>query len=377
MARLAQWLEERLGLSDFARFGSEQLHKPVPPHAGSYAFTLGTAAMVLFMTQIASGLLLALNYSSSMEQSYESVHRITHELPQGWLIRSFHAWGSHAMVVVVLLHLARVFWYGGYKSPRELTWLFGCGLLFCTLAFGFTGYLLPMDQVSYWGTVVATESFMGVPGLGDGVGEMIRGGQRVTDATLSRFFIILVLVLAAAVAGLVAGHLYLVRRLGISTRESVEAERARGYENIMKESGVPFSRHMYREVTTVIAVLSIVVVLAVLMPFELGDQATPDRTPKGVKPEWYFLPIYQILKYFPKLVGILLVNAGIAVLVLLPFLDRNPERRPGKRKFLMAAAAAALLVTLFLGLLGFLSERRIGGWEFDIRGVPHRAEEAK
>jgi len=381
---LRSWLDDRLGLTLFSQFNREQLHKPVPKHASNYAFTLGTAALVLFMSQVGSGILLALNYSCSLGDgqenipAYSSVRNITFEIPAGWLIRSFHAWGSHLMVLVVLLHLFRVFWYGAYKKPRELTWLFGCGLLFATLTFGFTGYLLPMDQVSYWGTVVATNSFMDLPGLGDRVGQTILGGESVSGATLSRFFILHVLILPASLLGLVALHLYLVRRLGIATRESVTVEQHRGYENVMHQEGVPFSKHMFREVTTVIVVLSATVTLAVLFPFELGPIATPGETPKGVKPEWYFLPIYQILKYFPKLVGILLVNAGIAVLVLLPFLDRNPERSPGRRKFLMSAAAVALLATFALGLLGYLSERRIGRWEFDIRGVPHRAaEEAK
>lgn len=373
MKRLWAWLEARLGLSMFREFGNQQLHKPVPAHA-NYAFTLGTAALVLFTTQVASGILLAMNYSSGLEKAHLSVHRITYELPSGWLLRSFHAWGSHLMVIILLLHMARVFWYGGYKKPRELTWLFGCGLLFTMLAFGFTGYLLPMDQVSYWGTVVATESFMGLPGLGDSVGHVIRGGAEVTDSTLSRFFIVHVLLLPGAVVGLVAAHLYLVRRLGISPRESVTEEQARGYENMMKESGVPFAAHLYREVTTVLVVLALQVTLAMLWPFALGEPATPDQTPKGVKPEWYFLPVYQLLKYFPKLVGILLVNAALGLFVLLPFLDRNPERRPGKRTFLMGAAGVALLVTLALGALGYVADRRFGNWEFDIQGRPHKVE---
>ncbi len=176
MNRLRKWLEDRLRITMFEEFGQKQLYKPCRPH--SYAFTLGTAALVVFMTQVASGILLAMNYSSGLEQAV-SVHNITFVLPAGWLIRAFHAQGSHLMVIILLLHMFRVFWCGGYK-PRELTWLFGCGLLFLMLGFGFTGYLLPMDQVSlHWGTVVATESFMGLPLVGDKVGHIIRGGEEV------------------------------------------------------------------------------------------------------------------------------------------------------------------------------------------------------
>jgi quinol-cytochrome oxidoreductase complex cytochrome b subunit len=374
MGRLKDWIEERTGASTFEKFGQDYLSKPVPPHV-NYSFTLGTAALVLFMTQIGSGILLAFNYSSSLGQAYDSVARITFDVPSGWLIRSFHAWGAHMMVFVLFLHMLRVFWYGGYKRPREVTWIFGSALLLLTMLFGFTGYLLPMDQVSYWGTVVATEPMFGLPLAGDLVGRIARGGTEVNDSTLSRFFIIHVFILPASVGALVAAHLYLVGRNGISTKESVTDEMSHGYKNLMKESGVPFKHHMYREVTTVVVVLSLVIVLAVLFPFELGPKATPDSTPTGVKPEWYFLPVYQFLKYVPKLVGLLLVNVAVVLFVLLPFLDRNPERRPGKRKGLMLIAAAGLLATLVLGALGHLSETRLGNWEFDIRGVPHRVEE--
>ncbi len=183
------------------------------------------------------------------------------------------------------------------------------------------------------------------------------------------------LLLPAAVAGLIAGHLYLVRRLGISPRASVKEEEAQGYENMMRTEGVPFAHHMYCEVTTVLVVIALQVALAMLLPFGLGEVATPDATPKGVKPEWYFLPVYQLLKYFPKLIGILLINGALAVFVLLPFLDRDPGAVPGSGEFMMAAAAIGLLVTLALGVLGYVADKKIGSYEFDIKGIPTKVEE--
>ncbi len=206
MGRLRDWIEERTGVSTFEKFGQDYLAKPVPPHV-NYSFTLGTAALVLFMTQIGSGILLAFNYSCSLAQAHDSVSRITYDLPSGWLIRSFHAWGAHLMVIVLLLHMLRVFWYGGYKRPREVTWVFGSLLLLLTMIFGFTGYLLPMDQVSYWGTKVATAPMFDLPVAGDAVGRIVRGGDDVNDSTLSRFYIIHVFVLPAGVGALVAAHL--------------------------------------------------------------------------------------------------------------------------------------------------------------------------
>jgi quinol-cytochrome oxidoreductase complex cytochrome b subunit len=376
MGRLSGWLEERLGISTFAKFGSDYLDKPVPKHV-NYAFTLGTAALTLFATQVASGVLLAFNYSSSMKDAYDSVHRITHELPAGWLLRSFHAWGAHLMVLVLLVHMLRVFWYGGYKAPREGTWLFGTGLLLLTLLFGFTGYLLPMDQVAYWATKVGTDPVDNIPVIGDALLRMMRGSESVGDATISRFFIIHVFLLPAGLAALAGAHLFLVARHGISPRESVSEERERGYKNIVAAEGVRFSHHLYRELTTVIVVLSLVVTFAVLFPAELGERATPlASTPKGIKPEWYFLPVYQLLKFFPELVGLLVVNAALAAFVMLPFIDRSPERAPGKRKKMMVVAAAALLATLVLGTLGFLSDSRRFGVTFDKYGLPAAEEEA-
>lgn len=374
MGRAKDWIEERFGVSTFVKAGQDYLAKPVPPHV-NYAFTLGTAALALFMTQVGTGILLALNYTGSLEEAHESVRAITYDVPSGWFIRSFHAWGANLMILVLFLHMFRVFWYGGYKRPREGTWLFGCGLLFATLVFGFTGYLLPMDAVAYWATKVGTDPFFDLPLLGDFLGQVVRGGDEITNATLSRFFILHVFLLPAGVAAMVAAHLYLVARNGISTLESVPAERERGYKNIMKERGVPFSRHMVREITTVAVVLGLCATLAVLSPVALHEKFNPTETPHGVKPEWYFLPVYQFLKYFPKLLGILLINLAIVALVMIPFWDRGRERAPSRRKFMVSVGLAALTATIVLGLLGYVSERRFGNWEFDMKGVPHRVED--
>ena len=370
MGRTEEWFEERVGVSGLAETGNELLSKRVPSHI-NYAFTLGTAAITLFMTQVGSGILLALNYTASMEGAHESVWRITHEISSGWLIRSFHSWGAHMMVLVVLLHMLRVFWYGGYKKPRELTWVFGCILLFITLGFGFTGYLLPMSVVSYFGTTVATEPVVHLPFIGDMAQRALLGGEEIGDVTLSRFYILHVFLLPAAIVALIGAHLYLVRRLGISPKESVTEERAQGYEKMMKERGVIFSKHLYREMTTVIVVLSLVVILAVLFPVHLEAAADPMDTPPGVKPEWYFLPVYQFLKYVPKLFGLLVITLATVVLVALPFIDRNPERAPRKRKRMMFVATASLLATLMIGMAGYVSERTFWGVKFDIFAKPH------
>jgi len=206
-------LDERLELKEAVQ---KALRKPVPPYGFRQTFCLGGMAMICFVNQVVTGVLLAIYYQPSAEGAYDSVQYIMNEVSFGWLLRQLHSWGAHLMMIFVLLHMVKVFWTKAYRPPRELTWMTGSCLFFLTMTFCFSGYLLPWDQLSYWGTTVGSEMVRAVPLVGEQVLHIIRGGPTVTGATLSRFFTLHTVVLPWAVIGLLAGHAVLIRRLGIS-----------------------------------------------------------------------------------------------------------------------------------------------------------------
>jgi ubiquinol-cytochrome c reductase cytochrome b subunit len=356
MKRALDWLESRLGWRAWTRALSDEMARPIPSHV-HWGFTLGSAAGFLFCVLAATGVLLALNYSAAIETAHGSVREITHEHAGGWLIRSLHYWAANLLLLVLVAHALRSFVDGAYRAPRELTWVFGAAMLLTALALCFTGDFLPLEETSYWATTVATGSLEDLPALA----AIVRGGDAIGDGTISRFQFAHVWILPAVMTGLIWMHLRLVRRLGI-------APRAEGAPT------TPFSSHLHREILSLTFVLAILVTLAVLAPREVGPRFDPSRTPPGVRPNWYFLPMYQTLKYFPRLPGLLLINLGALAFAALPFLDRSPSRGWTRRRFAVFAGLAAFAAVCALGLLGYVSERSFvlfgGEIRFDIYGMP-------
>ena len=207
----SSWLDERTG--------SNQLYKTLflrkIPKV-NWLFTLGSATLFVTVNQFVTGILLTVYYVPSVEDAYDTITYIDSSLPLGWLVRGLHHWGATAMVALVILHMLRIIYHGAYKYPRELTWLTGVALLLLTFAFGFTGYLLPWDQKAYWATTVGTRILDVIPFIGDFLLRAARGGEELSAVTLSRFFGIHVWVLPAVSVLLVAAHLYLVVKIGIS-----------------------------------------------------------------------------------------------------------------------------------------------------------------
>lgn len=208
---LLDWIEERIPVQAWI---AALLHVTIPRSAHTYY--LGGITLFCFAVQVTTGILLALYYQPTPETAYNSVLVIMNQLNFGWLIRSVHAWSANLMIIFCILHLLRVVLQGAYKKPREITWLVGMGLLFLTLAFGFTGYLLPWDQRAFWATTVGTEIPGAVPFVGDFLREFLRGGADVSAATLTRFFGVHVLVLPVALAGLLALHLLIIHQQGLA-----------------------------------------------------------------------------------------------------------------------------------------------------------------
>lgn len=208
---LGQWLNERSGIHDVYRV---VLARKIPKTG--WAYTLGSATLFVMINQVVTGILLLIYYVPTPDHAWNSVNYIQNQVFFGWLIRGLHHYGASAMVILIGLHMIRVVIYGAYKYPREVTWLTGVILLIVTMAFGFTGYLLPWDQKAYWATTVGTQFARTTPIIGDWLLTAVQGGQTLSAVTLARFFGTHVWVLPAVLLGVVGIHLYLVVRLGIS-----------------------------------------------------------------------------------------------------------------------------------------------------------------
>jgi quinol-cytochrome oxidoreductase complex cytochrome b subunit len=210
-AKVFKWVDDRLGLTGIYNV---VLDRKVPKV--NWWYTLGSASLFLFFLQAVTGIFLAVYYVPSTKDAYNSIQYIMNDVTFGWLIRGIHHWGASLMVLFVFLHMLRTFFYAAYKFPREITWLSGVILLLATLGMGFTGYLLPWNQRSYWATVVGTEIAGTVPVIGDFILRVLRGGNDLSGVTLARFFAVHIWFLPAIIVALIGVHVYLVIRIGIT-----------------------------------------------------------------------------------------------------------------------------------------------------------------
>src|SRR5215216_979269 len=220
------WLEERSGLIGGLRYF---LFRKVPRET-NWFHTLGSATLTAFLVQAVTGAILAFYYKPSPDEAYESIQNITNELTLGWLVRGMHRWGASVFIILLFLHMGRVFLFGAYKYPRELNWLIGVILLTMALFEGLTGYLLPWDETAYWATVVAININGNAPILGPFLADFLRGGAEIGEDTLARFYSLHMLVIPGALFALIGLHLYLVVRLGITAPPWTKA--AAGYEEV-------------------------------------------------------------------------------------------------------------------------------------------------
>jgi len=370
-------LDERIRYSALRDFVRRHLQKPLPPRTG-WMHVVGSLALMAFVGQFVTGVLLLLHYRPTLDDAHQSIRYITGDVPFGWLIRQAHAWGGTLMLLAVVLHMVRTFFSGAFKRPRELTWFLGVFILYATLLTGLTGYLLPWNQRSYWATTVGAEVLATLPLLGESLRQLLLGGTAVGQETLSRFFLLHVILLPWLLVALLVVHLVLVRVHGVATLDEVGKERTYG-----PGEGVPFwPVHVAREWTAAIACLALLFTLAVLAPLGIGEPANPLETPKGIKPEWYFLPTYQVLKYFPgsagELLGIVVAAVPFLLLLVWPFVERSPARRPRDRKWAVVVGCFAILLPVALGLLGHFAETTVHiagrAYDFDTYGVPHVAD---
>ena len=223
LSKLSEWMDQRSG---WKSVWGTVFTRNIPKV--NWAYTLGSATLLVVLNQFITGILLTIYYSPSPQDAYASVEFITFDVTAGWLIRGLHHWGASAMVVLAVAHMVRVILHGAYKFPRELTWFTGVFLLLITIAFGFTGYLLPWDQKAYWATTVGTRMAGIFPVLGDWLLRMARGGEELTAVTLTRFFAVHVWVLPALLLSFLGLHMYLIVRMGISAPPARAASRYDG-----------------------------------------------------------------------------------------------------------------------------------------------------
>lgn len=316
--------------------------EPIPNHLKRWWWALGGTPLFLFVIQIFTGVLLVFYYVPETEEAYESVAYITDSAKFGWLIRSIHRWASTLMIAGLLLHMMRVFFTQTYRQPRELNWMFGVLLFLLTLFFGFTGYSLVYEQMSYWAMKVGTGIAGATPFIGDWLADFIRGGSDIGQNTLTRFFIFHVIILPIITLSAVAIHVYLIRTLGVSELKF------KGDEKIKKKTFPFFPDHAYTELIIVTALMVILIVLALLFPAHLGEKANPNVTPLHIKPEWYFYPVFRWLKITNLTLGILGPVFFIILLFLWPFIDKFFEKFfPEKGVAFWVGIAGMLIINVF------------------------------
>jgi ubiquinol-cytochrome c reductase cytochrome b subunit len=349
--RVWNWLDSRYQLSGLM---AALFHVEIPRSVRTYY--LGGITLFFFMVQVITGILLSLYYQPTPEAAYDSILYIMNHVNFGWLIRSIHAWGANLMILFCALHLLRVFFQGAYKIPREITWVIGALLFALTLGFGFTGYLLPWDQRAFWATTVGTEIAGAVPLIGEQSLVFLRSGTEVTARTLSRFFGTHVLVLPAGLVALLAIHVTLVHQHGLADPTASLAGEKEAEDNRARKRLIPFFPHyLLDEVIAWYVMLAVLIILASLFPAELEEPANPLHTPEHTKPEWYFLFLYQALKLVPRTVGVLAPVIGALLLVVLPFLDRNPYVNPRRRPVVVSIGVITLVFVVALTIWGWLS----------------------
>jgi cytochrome b6 len=324
--QLYAWIDTRLRIS-FLRDAA--MHKMVPVHRQTIFYYLGGMTLFFFVVQVVTGILLMLYYRPSANEAFESAEFIMTVVPFGWLIRSIHSWSADLMVFFAFAHLTTVFFMKAYRTPREITWISGCLLLFLAMGFGFSGYLLPWNQLAFFATKVGTDIAGSVPFVGEWMLRFLRGGQHVTGGTLSRFYGWHVAILPALTTVVLGLHLVLVQSQGISRPPQYESQPRRDMKF--------FPDFLLRDLFGWTLALAALASLAALFPRELGEKADAFAPAyKDIKPEWYFMFMFQTLKLVPggeiggfmtyEAIPILAFGVGALVMMLVPFLDRGIVR---------------------------------------------------
>ncbi|MCM2271370.1 MAG: cytochrome bc complex cytochrome b subunit [candidate division Zixibacteria bacterium] len=362
-ARAFDWLDHRFKIRDLTAYMG---NKVVPQHGHSMFYYLGGLTLFLFLVQVATGILLLMYYRPGADSAYESVKFIISNVTFGWLIRSIHSWSANLMILVLFLHMFTVYFTQAYRKPREMTWLTGIGLLGLALTFGFSGYLLPWNELAFFATRVGTGMIRAIPVIGEYLMVVLRGGEDVTGATIGRFFGLHVAILPALFSLLLTIHLLFVQRQGMS--EPIEWKSSGDtHKKYMKF----FPNFLYRDLLVWLIALNVLALLAVIFPdgvgvihWPLGEKADPFAPPPAViRPEWYFMFAFLTLKLIPAKVlflegeqfGLLVMGVGGLIWALVPFLDKSSQRGERSRGWMLFGFGALGFIVI-MTILGYILE---------------------
>lgn len=332
--KILDWLEERTGVESAIR---HFLYEEIPASSGWHQ-VFGSVALFLFLVQAFTGILLAFNFAPTPGESYNSLKFIITELTGGRLIRGLHHWGASMMIVVVVLHMVQVFLWGAYKKPREMTWMLGVVLLLLTLTYGLTGYLLPWDNRAYWGTVVATQIASKAPIVGQYMARLMGSdGGGIGVITFTRFYALHVLLLPPITLMLIGLHVFLVRKHGVAPAP----------EDFGRPKKKFYPEQVFKDTVAIFAAFAILFTMAVAVQVPLGRLADPTDSSYIPRPDWYFLFLFQLLKFFEgplEVVGsVVLPGIAVLTLFLVPFIDRSKAMRVTQRTTAIGVVALAAL----------------------------------
>ncbi|MDH5777982.1 MAG: cytochrome bc complex cytochrome b subunit, partial [Gammaproteobacteria bacterium] len=345
----------------------EHLSEYYAPKNFNFWYFFGSLALLVFVLQIVTGIVLTMYYKPDAELAFFSVEHIMRDVEWGWFIRYMHSTGASAFFLVVYLHMFRGMMYGSYKKPRELLWIFGVLIYVALMAEAFFGYLLPWGQMSFWGAQVIVNLFAAVPfGIGEPLSEWIRGDFVISDATLNRFFAFHVIALPFVLAALVVLHILALHEVGSNNPDGIEIKKNKDKNGIPLD-GIPF--HPYYTVKDIVGVVVFFIFFFAVVFFapEMGgyfiehpnfEQADPLKTPDHIAPVWYFTPFYAMLRAVPPMLGsqfpgVMVMGAAIIVLFFLPWIDRSPVKSIRYRGIHFKIALGIFVVSfVVLGWLG-------------------------
>ena len=356
---LRDWVDDRLPIM---RAWDTHMGKYYAPKNFNFWYFFGVLSLVVLVNQLLTGIWLTMSYTPTAEEAFKSVEYIMRDVEYGWIIRYMHSTGASAFFVVVYLHMFRALIYGSYQKPRELVWLFGMLIFLVLMAEAFVGYVLPWGQMSYWGAQVIISLFGAIPVVGEAIVEWIRGDYLISGITLNRFFALHVVALPIVLLALVVLHILALHEVGSNNPDGIEIKKNKGEDGIPKD-GIPF--HPYYSVHDLQAIVVFLFIFCSIIFFapEMGgyflehanfEIANSLKTPEHIAPVWYFTPFYSVLRAVPdKLLGFIAFAASVAILFILPWLDRSPIRSIRYRgmvpKIMIIQFVAAFLI---LGVLG-------------------------